>query len=292
MNVTQATAPVEQDEEEAALVAAVESARAEQEAGPVDLSDPAPAASEETKPADASASDGGDQQPAEDPLAGLPQAARDAIALIPKLQADLAQAREMAGRVPSLQSALDKIRSNPLAGLGGGDAPLQLEKVKRLREDGLDEIADAIEEAARYLTTPRQQPQATASPEPTTQAPAKAPDLVDVAAEMLDDVRPTWAEDLSTPEFQAWFARQPVDFQQEMRTTAKPSVILRGLKQYDEARSAARTAAPATNQSLTADQRRARMSAAVTPQGSGRAPQPNEVDEEEAAFLSVFAQRR
>lgn len=201
-----------------------------------------------------------EQPPAEeavDPFAGLPPAVRDLLAEIPTLrsrteQAEL-RAREAVGRTSALQSRLDKLNANPAA--DQAPAKPRFAKVEALREQGLPEIADALEEIASANEQAR-------TPQDQQPAPGGAAAAVDDSLtpdEMaLQIARPTWATDLTGTEFQLWLARQPRDYQQRIHSTDKAAEIMDALNQFDQARKA------------PPQPRNTRMAAAVAPSGDGR----------------------
>lgn len=221
-----------------------------------------------------------EDQAAADPFAGLPPAVRDLLAEIPTLRATaetaVRQAKESAGRVASLQSRLDKLNANPAA--DQAPAKPRFAKVEALREQGLPEIADALEEIASATEQAR-------TPEPPAEpAGAAAPPVDDSLTpdEMaLQIARPTWATDLTSTDFQLWLARQPRDYQQRIQNTDKAAEIMGALTQFD----AGKKAAPGGTQ------RGARMAAAVQPASDGRRGAPRgqvQAMTEDEAFEAGF----
>lgn len=204
---------------------------------------------------------------AADPFAGLPPAVRDLLAEIPTLRATaetaVRQAKESAGRVASLQSRLDKLNANPAA--DQAPAKPRFAKVEALREQGLPEIADALEEIAAATTTAEK----TRAPDSTAD-PAGAAETTPVDDSLTPDemalqiARPTWATDLTGTDFQLWLARQPREYQQRIQSTDKAAEIMEALTQFD----AFKKAPP------SGSQRGARMAAAVQPTSDGRRGTP------------------
>ena len=215
-------------------------------------------------------------EPAEDPFASLPQAVRDLLARVPALEARLEQTTRVANMVPALQSRIDRM-NQPSPATEQVPAKSRFAKIDALRND-LPEIADALDEivAAQHRPEPQGQSQ---QPEPQAGA--------NPHEDALSSVRPTWADDLTSGDFQLWLAQQPRDFQAHVQGTNKAGDILAALGRFDAFR-----AQTQTTKQLT--QTRSTRMAAVTPQGDGRrqrAPVPFE-DEEEAAFSAAFNKTR
>jgi hypothetical protein len=184
--------------------------------------------------------------------------------------------RRTAGQVPALQARLDKLTAAS-AGPAKADEPAKprFEKLAKLRGDGLDEIADAIEEVAGELR----------KPEPASE-PVKSQDAtvdVDAQTEVLDEVRPDWADLVFGNDFQLWLASQPAQYQQEIRSASRAKVILGAITKFEQ------TKAKTQQVQQSTDSRTRRMAAAVTPRGDGRtlARQPA-IDDEDADLEAGF----
>lgn len=292
MTTEDTTAQAQDEADEAAFAAAfdnTEPAPAASETATTETPAPAAETTTEAEPRTEEST-----TPEADPFKDLPPAVRDLLAEIPTLRSrtELAerQARESAGRVSSLQSRFDKLNAHPDApALAAGGSALKLAKVEALRAQGLPEIADAIEElAAAALRSPARTAEADPDPEP---APAAAPtaqpapaQAVDPQQEVLDELRPTWAEDIVASDFQLWLATKPKDYAQRIAKTDKAKDILGALSEFDKAK-AART----TTTAPTPPARGARMAAALVPQGDGRRPSRGPaVEDEDAAFAAGF----
>lgn len=294
MTTEDTTAQAQDEADEAAFAAAfdnTEPAPAASEPAPTETPAPAAEATTEAEPRTEEST-----TPEADPFKDLPPAVRDLLAEIPTLRSrtELAerQARESAGRVSSLQSRFDKLNQHSPTDApapAGGATALKLAKVEALRAQGLPEIADAIEElAAAALRGPAKAEEPAAAPEP---APAAAPtaqpepaQAVDPQQEVLDELRPTWAEDIVTSDFQLWLATKPKDYAQRIAKTDKAKDILGALSEFDKSK-AARTTTPAPQPPA----RGARMAAALVPQGDGRRPSRGPaVEDEDAAFAAGF----
>lgn len=208
-----------------------------------------------------------------DPFEGVSPAVREMLGDYQRLKTQFDEVRRVAGMVPSLQRELDKLK-NTVAPPPKADAPRRFQAVDKLREEGLDDIAAALDEISAAIPQP--------SPSPSPNAPAKdAPDA-DSADAKLDSVRPTWQQDLTSTEFLLWLSQQPAGYQNEMRTTADPEVIVKGLERFDKF--AATTAAKSPAPSPAATARNQRLAAvAAAPRGVSRAPvRTADVDDEEA----------
>lgn len=242
----------------------------------------APAAPAATEPASASTNE--TTAPAADPFAGLPKEVRDLLAEIPTLRSRTEhaerQAKEFGGRVASLQSRLDKLGSGPAAVTAPAPQPTSNAKVQALRDQGLDEIADAIEAVA-----PKTHQDAPA-PAPTAAAPA-AP-AADEPPEFatLHKLRPQWLSEVNSSDYVLWLNRQPPAYRQRVESSSDPADILLSLQDFDKTYSAAPTQPPppAPNNS-----RNARMTAALVPQGDGkRSPRGPQQLDEDAEFEAGF----
>lgn len=216
-----------------------------------------------------------------DPFASLPPAVRDLLATIPALRAEQEQLRRMANMVPALQSRIDKMSQPAAAESPSVPAKSRFAKVEALRNE-LPEIADALDEIANAQ---HQAPAAT-RPEPRQQDAAQPQATPEERTLTL--ARPTWADDLTSSDFQLWLVRQPREFQAQVQQTSEPGEILAALGKFDASK------AQTTNAQQLNQTRTTRMAAAVTPQGDGRrqsrAAAPD--DEEEAAFTAAFNKRR
>lgn len=283
----------ERDDEDAAFEAGFDSVHQSPEAkAPADDAQPEAAAqpneAAETPPqgteTTTEAKQEGDkpaEPPAVDPFAGLPKEVRDILARVPQMEQELAQTRRVANMVPALQSRLDKLASGSAA-TAQVPGRSRFESIERLRENGLPEIADALDELAELRTAGH-------DAAPVEQSPAPAADPVDPQMEVLDHVRPTWRDDVGDSDYQLWLSRQPAEYRDKVNTTTKARDILDSLDRFGAYRQQV-TAATSTAQQIVST-RANRMAAAVTPQGDGRrAPSKALVeDDEEAGFNAGFA---
>jgi hypothetical protein len=219
-------------------------------------------------------------EPVEDPFASLPPAVRDLLARVPALEARLEQTTRVANMVPALQSRLDKLNAQA-ATTDPVPAQRKYAKVEALRNE-LPEIADALDE----IVKDRHPAPVAQQPEPRQPAMPAASEA-SPHEEALTSVRPTWADDLVSNDFQLWLARQPRDYQAQVQNTSKAGDILQALGRFD----AFKTQTTSTQQ--LSQQRSTRMAAAVTPQGDGRRQrQVAPADDEEAAFAAAFNKAR
>ena len=219
-------------------------------------------------------------EPEPDPFASLPPAVRDLLARVPALEARLEQTTRVANMVPALQSRIDKLNSQA-ATTDQVPAQRKFAKVEALRNE-LPEIADALDEIAndRHPAPAEQQPQ---QRQPVMPAASEA----NPQEEALTSVRPTWADDLISSDFQLWLARQPRDYQAQVQNTSKAGDILQALVRFDAFRQ------QTTSTQQLSQQRTTRMAAAVTPQGDGRRQRPAPVeDDEDAAMAAAFNKQR
>jgi chromosome segregation ATPase len=231
--------------------------------------DPSEGGSEDKHGAEAQAED----KP--DPFASLPPEVRELLADVPRLKMDLERANRQLGQIPALQSRIDRLTAQATP---REPAPQpKLEKVERLRTE-LPEIADALDEIVQSVGAQRE---AKADEQQPLQRTADAPDPVNDAMAALDEARSTWRQDLFSAEFQLWLTRQPEDRRKEVTGTKRADVILKALKEFDQAK----PAAPSPNPQ--ASSRTTRMAAAVAPSGTSRRSRAA-VDDEEAEFEAGF----
>jgi hypothetical protein len=263
-------------------------AESEHEAPPVARAEPSAPASEPAATTDqpAVADPEKKDEPVTDPFAGLPQQVRDMLARVPALEARLDQAVRQANMVPALQSRLDKLQqqSPPIAEPSKGEpmpGQRKLAKVEALRKE-LPEIADALDE----IVNDRQAQQREAEPakaEPMQQQrDSKAEERV------LSGVRPTWADDLVSSDFQLWLSQQPRADQARIQSTNVAEDILGALKAFDGYREQTKTVRNIN------ERRSNRMQSGVVPQGDTprRARPAAEADDEDSAMNAAFNKQR
>lgn len=216
-------------------------------------------------------------EPVEDPFASLPQQVRELLARVPALEARLEQTTRVANMVPALQSRIDKMNQAAPPATEQVPSKSRFAKIDAIRAE-LPEIAEALDEIVNDRHP---------APEPQRQ-PAADPADTNPQEEALTGVRPTWADDLVSSDFQLWLAQQPADYRAQVAGTSKAKDILTALGKFDAYRAQ-------TQSTRTLNQTRStRMAAAVTPQGDGRR-MPSRVapeDEEEAAFAAAFNKSR
>lgn len=243
--------------------------------------EPAPAqqAEPEAVKPEASEQPDAEQAPEPDPLAGLPQAVKDMLADYQRTKVEIESLRRTAGQVPALQARIDKLTATQPPATAA-DKP-RFEKVAKLREEGLPEIADALDELASALP-PKSEPAAAPQDKTTTESPADDP-VVDAQMEVLDEVRPGWADLVFGNEFQLWLSTQPPQKQAEVRGASKAKVILAAIKDFEQQQAQKQQTQQAS------DARTRRMAAAVTPRGDGRTlARQTAMDDEDAELEAGF----
>lgn len=287
-----------EDADFAAGFAETAAATAEQPAAPAGGATPEGAEDANAAPANAAAAqapaadDKGnaaattDDPPAVDPFAGLPKEVRDLLAEIPTLRTRTEtaerKAMEFGGRVASLQSKFDRMTASPAAAPAPA-APAVNPKVQALRDQGLDEIADAIEAVA---PKPQQEPPPAPAPTRTAQA---APPAMDESPEFktLTKLRPNWADEVSGSDYVLWLNRQPAAYRQQVETSSDPADVLLSLQDFDKHRGS--TATPPPPPPPPSNTRQTRLAAGLTPQGDGkRAARGAQTTDEDAEFEAGF----
>jgi hypothetical protein len=281
------------DEAAAATAAAADAGTGEAQPG-APAAAPAAAAAQAAAPAQP-ADDGA---PPVDPFAGMPQQAREILARVPQLEMELLQAKRMASMVPALQSQIDKLSSRTPSAEGSRTAPHRddpapsprgarrsLPSVDALRAE-VPEVAAAFDDVIERIERTRQEPAPQGAQRTDPAAPAGSAPPVDENEAVLDSVRPTWANDLSSTDFQLWLATQPADYRANVMGTSRASVMLQAFDAFDASRPrSAGAPAPA------AQPRNNRMAAAVV-RNTGLRPAPGRGqpvdDPEEAAFVGRF----
>lgn len=218
-----------------------------------------------------------------DPFEGVSPAVREMLGDYQRLKTEFTEIRRVAGMVPGLQRELDRLKNTVTPPAPKPDASRRFQTVEKLREEGLDDIAAALDEIGAAI------PQPSASPPPA--APVKDASDADAADAQLASVRPTWQQDLTSTEFLLWLSQQPAGFQNEMRSTADPDVIVKGLKQYDAFVATAlhgggsntSPKAPAAPPPQSGSRTQRLAAAAAAPRGVSRTPvRTADVDDEEA----------
>lgn len=176
---------------------------------------------------------------AADPFAGLPEPVRAALAA---QRAEFDQrVRTAEGRVSALQRELaQRASAAPPA-----EAP-KPKAIDAIREE-LPEVAAAIEEATGKTVDP---------------AALRAEIMAELQEATLNDERPNWAQEVTSPEFKAWVAKQADG--QAISSTGRASVLLKALKRFDADQAAA------AQRQQTQQTRQRRVAAAVVPNGAAR----------------------
>lgn len=236
------------------------------------------------------------EQPHADPYADLPPQVRDLLAVaarVPDLERNLAavteHSRRFEGQVRSLQSRLDKQTA------AAGKTPQAIERIDRARqayEGDLPELADALEELKGLLPQPLEpddaapepvatKPTATSTQAPSQPAQAGIDPVAQAHMEALDQVAPTWFDDLNGTDAQLWLTTRPdmaAEFKQ-MRTAAQVLKVHGEFNKYRQAQTTAQTHAATTN---------ARRAAAAMPEGVSRRPAPAAAQSEDDAMKAGF----
>jgi len=215
----------------------------------------------------------------DDPFAALPAPVRELLAKIPALEQRATAAEQIArtaqGRVASLQSRFERQHVEPTP---APPAPPKFPKLEAIRNE-LPEVAEALDEVVN-ATAPK--PPTTPPAVPPRQEPAQIES--DPQSDALDELRPSWAQDMVSADFQLWLSTRPAEFQRTVNATDKARDILGALGQYDQYKQTL-----STRQNLDA-QRNTRIAGALTPQGDGRRSggRTAPVDDEDAAFEAGF----
>lgn len=260
----------------------------------------------ESKPAESSASapaaSANASAPAEstavaDPFASLPPQVREVLALVPDVQRDL---KRTAGMVSALQSENAKLR-NQLAGMQTASQapaaapaiqePAELDEVRHVREQGLPEVADAIQAAVRAAIN---KPAAGPAPAPAASSPAPAASAAESSvdqhlaeeANALKGLHPDWDKKMTSSDFRLWLSTQGSDYADKVMSTDRAIVVAEALTRFEKHHSAARQAAESA--AALAGKRNARAAAAVELPRGGAAPANKQVNDEQAAFLAGF----
>lgn len=146
----------------------------------------------------------------------------------------------------------------------GGSIDLSPAKFKRLKELGFDDLTEALAgdlaEAIGTATPGSGGGIDRAALEDQIRENVRK----EVQLDLLDSAHEGWRDEIATPEFQAYVASQPAEWQTEFNTTWKAGVVVKALRGFAAQRAAAtpRTPAPPAPRSR-------RIESAVTPSGSG-----------------------
>lgn len=253
------------------------------------------AAEFEGKPTEPPPADPEEQQQEEQQAAAAAPAEQPAPKYAQITEEQLAELTARAAKVADLEQALKRDRDAIYGTIGGLQRSINSRQAISLPKDKLDALRNDLPEVAELLDA---MAQATTAPTVDQEAIVKSaeerfkPQLEaarqealtlarqELRAELLSQVHPTWQADTETPEFQTFVKAQGQEF---MGKLAKASaewdhrVIGDALTQWKAAKKRADT---------SANTRRDRMAANVTPRGSSSPANPSMTREE--VFLDEF----
>lgn len=255
-----------------------------------------PAAAEpplaDSVPPSASAEEQPDPEPAPDPQAepagpsvsALASTLEDVRAQLKELResgADAATVRKMHGEIGELNRTIKQIKALQKAEAPADDEfAAALESAEKVAQEYPD-IAGPLVKAIKVLQSRAQQP-APAAAEPETpdlqQEPTQAnaqPSVEDLrvaaaqeaAIKALDEVHPDRFKVKETPEFKAWFAAKPPEYQTQVNTSWNPAVVAQCFTEFKASLAARKS-------------KQARVEAAVQPTGTPQRSQPTVLPDE------------
>lgn len=221
-----------------------------------------------------------------DPYAGLPQAARDALAKASQTEHQLSS---LTGRFNALQRQLQEQQAKPApatapAAPAPPAAPEKPSKREAVRGE-LPEVAEAMDELEERFKTRTVEP-----PPPPPPAVTTTSDDQDPAFVALTKVDPDWQNKLRSTDFELWLLQQKPDYANDVRNTGEAAIISAALARFDVFHASARTEQERKERDRVAleTQRQQRAAAAAErPRGRARAADPP-ADDEQAAFVAGF----
>jgi len=242
-----------------------------------------PTGTPEQPPADANEA----QAPAEQPVeyAQLTKAEVEELkaraALIEQVRATQDKSFGTFGRtIKDIQDQIGKVTAAPTRDIDQAD-------IDALRADGFESHARALENL-RDLKVIRTGGTLTDEDRNELRINLKR----ELQVEQVADEHPDWQEQVAKPEFSAWKATQSAADQKRLDESWNPGFITKKLTEFKaHIEQKAKAPAPPAAADPTA-QRRSRISAAVTPRGSGQTPAPDPDNSFDEGFQAVRRPRR
>jgi hypothetical protein len=228
--------------------------------------------------------------------AGEPSAERSQQEKAPEYaqltKAELQELKDRAAAIDTIRATQDKSFGTAFGKIGGIERELQALKsgaaveiaeseIQALRDDGWDLIANALDKVRSLRAIPSGGVDEAKFVELMTQriSAAQQEQAQKYELRFLGMQHPDWQQVDKDPAFAAWVSAQPADFQQG---------LVKASNEFDSATvgaamsafKASRKQAPAGTDST----RRSRLTAAVTPRGTGAMPNTNPEDDFNAGF--------
>jgi hypothetical protein len=160
--------------------------------------------------------------------------------------------------------------------LGKAGVPIDQTDIDALRGDGFESHARALEKI-RDLQIVR----TGATLGDDDKAELRVSIKRELQIEAVDDAHPDWRDQVLTPEFQAWKAKQSTADQQRLDNDWNANFITKKLTEFKASR---QKPAPTPTADANPSTRKGRLAAAVTPRGTGSTPSANTDDEFDAGF--------
>lgn len=183
--------------------------------------------------------------------------------------------RRMHGEIGDINRTLKKLQSPK-------EAPAEDELAAAIKEaeaSEFPEITAPLLKALKALSTTRQ-----AQPEQSVDIAASVSTEVEkrlerLAREALEEEHPGWNETTKTPEFSAWFASKPPEYQTKYGKSENPAVAAKCLTEFKD--------------SLKVRQKKQeRLESAVTPQGTPQKPAASTISDDEALMRGYKKAKR
>lgn len=170
------------------------------------------------------------------------------IAAAPGIEVEQADIDALKDDFPALATALEKVRS--LRSLGGGIDHAKIDEMVQERlAPALDSIGTRVERA--------------------------------VETRLLSREHPDWQPVTKSEAFLDWAGKQPVEYQQTLADSWDSAVIGKAISDFKKSVKPAPTPAPAADRGTA---QKSRMSAAVTPRGTGTTPSASPGNTEQDGF--------
>ena len=218
-----------------------------------------------------------EELPAADPEPTVTSLADELKALKAKVAAssnsDPEAVRKLHGEIGNITRMLKALQNPPK----GEEAPTddELVAVMKAAEANAEEYPEIVGPLVKALKVAiARQPAAQFKPEDiderVTTAVSRARETD--AREMLAEEHPDFETVRATPEYKAWLASKPPEFQQRFENTWNPAVVARGLTEFKDSLK-------------KREQKQTRLAAAVTPQGVPQKAGPSAISDEEALLI-------
>ena len=187
-----------------------------------------------------------------------------------KSQSDPQHVRKLYGEIGNINRTLQQMQAKPPETKAESDELADALKAAEKVAEEYEEFGAPLVRALKAVAS-----------KPTTSAPvvdidAKLAERDEVyekrrqqdALEALEEEHPDWKQTRTSPEFDAWLASRPQEYQQKLMNSWNPVVVSKGLSEFKESLK-------------SREKKQNRLAAAVTPQGVPAQPRSSTIPDEE-----------